>query len=118
MPYNVICLTCTVVALAFGPLNNITTKSLTLIEATEAPPGLLTRIKNFFKKFVKRENDSQNQDETKEETTETESKKDKWKVYDDFVITFAYTDRVNIMNPKYFIRDAVIRTIKTVWNKN
>jgi len=26
MPYNVICLTCTVVALAFGPLHNITTK--------------------------------------------------------------------------------------------
>ena len=26
MPYNVICLSCTVVALAFGPLHNITTK--------------------------------------------------------------------------------------------
>jgi len=26
MPYNVICLACTVVALAFGPLHNITTK--------------------------------------------------------------------------------------------
>ncbi|GBO25696.1 GPI transamidase component PIG-T, partial [Araneus ventricosus] len=26
MPYNVICLTCTVVALAFGPIHNITTK--------------------------------------------------------------------------------------------
>lgn len=30
MPYNVICLACTVVALAFGPLHNITTKSLHL----------------------------------------------------------------------------------------
>ncbi|XP_054719059.1 GPI transamidase component PIG-T-like [Uloborus diversus] len=28
MPYNVICLTCTVVALAFGPIHNITTKVL------------------------------------------------------------------------------------------
>ena len=26
MPYNVICLACTVVALAFGPLYNLTTK--------------------------------------------------------------------------------------------
>lgn len=26
MPYNVICLVCTVVALAFGPLFNLTTK--------------------------------------------------------------------------------------------
>ncbi|PNF27160.1 GPI transamidase component PIG-T [Cryptotermes secundus] len=30
MPYNVICLTCTVIALAFGPLHNITTKRLRL----------------------------------------------------------------------------------------
>ncbi|KAB0797348.1 hypothetical protein PPYR_01934 [Photinus pyralis] len=30
MPYNVICLACTVVALAFGPLHNITTKRLIL----------------------------------------------------------------------------------------
>lgn len=30
MPYNVICLSCTVVALAFGPLHNITTKKLCL----------------------------------------------------------------------------------------
>ena len=30
MPYNVICLTCTVVALAFGPIHNITTKNLRL----------------------------------------------------------------------------------------
>ena len=28
MPYNVICLACTVVALAFGPLYNLTTKRL------------------------------------------------------------------------------------------
>ncbi|XP_018025561.1 GPI transamidase component PIG-T [Hyalella azteca] len=30
MPYNVICLACTVVALAFGPIHNITTKRLVL----------------------------------------------------------------------------------------
>lgn len=30
MPYNVICLACTAIALAFGPLHNITTKRLVL----------------------------------------------------------------------------------------
>lgn len=30
MPYNVICLACTAVALAFGPLHNICTKRLVL----------------------------------------------------------------------------------------
>uniref|UniRef100_A0A1B6C6L0 GPI transamidase component PIG-T n=1 Tax=Clastoptera arizonana TaxID=38151 RepID=A0A1B6C6L0_9HEMI len=35
MPYNVICLACTVVALAFGPLHNITTKRLQLVEIKE-----------------------------------------------------------------------------------
>lgn len=32
MPYNVICLSCTVVALAFGPIHNITTKRLRLVK--------------------------------------------------------------------------------------
>merc|ERR1719510_1821012 len=32
MPYNVICLACTVVALAFGPLLNLTTKTLQVEE--------------------------------------------------------------------------------------
>lgn len=35
MPYNVICLACTAVALAFGPLHNITTKRLVLKHITE-----------------------------------------------------------------------------------
>lgn len=30
MPYNVICLACTAIALAFGPLHNISTKRLVL----------------------------------------------------------------------------------------
>lgn len=34
MPYNVICLSCTVVALAFGPIHNITTKRLRLSKQT------------------------------------------------------------------------------------
>lgn len=30
MPYNVICFVCTAIALAFGPIYNVTTKNLTL----------------------------------------------------------------------------------------
>lgn len=44
MPYNVICLACTVVALAFGPLHNITTKRL-CVKDSDTPSGLLTWIK-------------------------------------------------------------------------
>merc|ERR1712018_186287 len=45
MPYNVICLTCTVVALAFGPLHNITTKSLTLVQPDQVPQSLFGKVK-------------------------------------------------------------------------
>ncbi|CAG9581258.1 unnamed protein product [Danaus chrysippus] len=38
MPYNVICLACTVVALAFGPLHNICTKELVLKAARSIVP--------------------------------------------------------------------------------
>ncbi|KAK4880763.1 hypothetical protein RN001_008909 [Aquatica leii] len=43
MPYNVICLACTVVALAFGPLHNITTKRLVL--KPDNKEGLVGKIK-------------------------------------------------------------------------
>ncbi|KAI4464832.1 gpi transamidase component pig-t-related [Holotrichia oblita] len=46
MPYNVICLACTVVALAFGPLHNITTKRLVLKINSD---NLLTKLKKFGK---------------------------------------------------------------------
>ncbi|CAG4965327.1 unnamed protein product [Colias eurytheme] len=49
MPYNVICLACTVVALAFGPLHNICTKELVL-KPTGSPLSLRQKIINFFKK--------------------------------------------------------------------
>lgn len=53
MPYNVICLACTVVALAFGPIHNITTKKLVL-KKLEAKESLLTRLMNKVKgKFKK-----------------------------------------------------------------
>ena len=46
MPYNVICLTCTVIALAFGPLANITTKGLTLVTPEDVPKSLLGKAKD------------------------------------------------------------------------
>ncbi|XP_050306661.1 GPI transamidase component PIG-T [Anthonomus grandis grandis] len=46
MPYNVICLACTVVALAFGPLHNTTTKRLILMKKTR--DGLLLKLKRRF----------------------------------------------------------------------
>lgn len=49
MPYNVICLACTVVALAFGPLHNITTKRLVLKPLNKEK--LLTRIRRKFERF-------------------------------------------------------------------
>lgn len=50
MPYNVICLTCTVVALAFGPIHNITTKRLQLKKMT----GRAENLKLFWNKIWKK----------------------------------------------------------------
>merc|ERR1719330_346121 len=44
MPYNVICLACTVAALAFGPIHNITTKTLVLVQPGQEEKGLLGKI--------------------------------------------------------------------------
>ncbi|CAH0405472.1 unnamed protein product [Chilo suppressalis] len=49
MPYNVICLACTVVALAFGPLHNICTKEL-ILKPVGTPLSLTQKILNFFKR--------------------------------------------------------------------
>ncbi|XP_067641498.1 GPI transamidase component PIG-T [Eurosta solidaginis] len=40
MPYNVICLACTVVALAFGPIHSVATKRI-VVEQKDAPPQSL-----------------------------------------------------------------------------
>ncbi|KAG7169705.1 GPI transamidase component PIG-T-like, partial [Homarus americanus] len=53
MPYNVICLACTVVALAFGPIHNITTKKLVL-KKIEPKESFFSRIMNRIKSIVKR----------------------------------------------------------------
>lgn len=54
MPYNVICLACTVVALAFGPIHNLSTKKLMYGKKingdnNEAPTTILGKIKKLLK---------------------------------------------------------------------
>lgn len=54
MPYNVICLACTVVALAFGPIHNISTKKLIYrkrpkrSDADDESKGLRSKLKALF----------------------------------------------------------------------
>merc|ERR1719278_782395 len=66
MPYNVICLACTVVALAFGPLVNITTKSLTIVrvadEIKEMDNSLKSRIIRKLKSMWKKPSTSDDKD--------------------------------------------------------
>ena len=53
MPYNVICLACTVVAFAFGPMVNYTTKSLKIVEADdEKASGLKEKLKKMMAKAM------------------------------------------------------------------
>ena len=76
MPYNVICLACTVVALAFGPLLNLTTRSLKEEEDGEEtksklPPKLVAFLRNIpiLKKLVggKSENKIEEEAESKKD---------------------------------------------------
>lgn len=49
MPYNVICLVSTVVSLAFGPIHNLTTKRLSLVQTSKlARPNLFKRLLSIF----------------------------------------------------------------------
>lgn len=62
MPYNVICLACTVVALAFGPLHNITTKRLIL--KVSSRKNLAQKLRGIFGS-AKPETSSTNEPTTK-----------------------------------------------------
>ncbi|CAH1780479.1 unnamed protein product, partial [Owenia fusiformis] len=52
MPYNVICLACTVIAIGFGSIHNLTTRRFVIMDPNKKP-GLLSRVKNFFKRKPK-----------------------------------------------------------------
>lgn len=76
MPYNVICLTCTVVALAFGPIHNITTKSLYPLDETENDT-FIAKLKRRIKSIWKGKTDQSS------EGKEEKDKEDKTKELDD-----------------------------------
>jgi len=84
MPYNVICLACTVAALAFGPIHNITTKSLEVVQPGQEEKGLLgkliDKVKSVFSKKagkkVEIKDDSTDVNETSDESTKTETSSD------------------------------------------
>jgi len=71
MPYNVICLACTVIALAFGPLHNITTKTLTVVPPGEEEKSILTKILEKVKNKLGRGEVCKKVEEDKVEKEET-----------------------------------------------
>ena len=46
MPYNVICLTCTVVAIAFGSFHNLATRQFHIVDPNQ--PTFAQKVKNKF----------------------------------------------------------------------
>merc|ERR1711990_875015 len=73
MPYNVICLACTVAALAFGPIHNITTKTLELVQPGEEEKGLLGKLLDKLMALFRKKQAVA----VKEESDEKEVKEDK-----------------------------------------
>jgi len=80
MPYNVICLACTVAALAFGPIHNITTKSLEVVQPGQEEKGLLgkliDKVKSVFSRKGKKEEIKDESEEIKDESEENKDGKE------------------------------------------
>ncbi|XP_017302342.1 GPI transamidase component PIG-T [Diaphorina citri] len=76
MPYNVICLACTVVALAFGPLHNIASKRLRLTVIRHRT--ILQRLKRVLNVVTGKHaaNKSDDEDEDKKENKEEKGKEE------------------------------------------
>uniref|UniRef100_A0A0K8R397 Putative gpi transamid n=1 Tax=Ixodes ricinus TaxID=34613 RepID=A0A0K8R397_IXORI len=72
MPYNVICLACTVVALAFGPIHNMATNMLTPVEIKKEG-GLLSKLKSRARAIFGRKSQTGGSGDTE---ISTEEKKD------------------------------------------
>ena len=72
-------------ALAFGPIHNITTKSLGVVSPGEVEPGLLTKILLRLKKLLRLDRkkstvdkqDDSKEDENHESTVKDEDNKEK-----------------------------------------
>lgn len=62
MPYNVICLACTVLAIAFGSLHNLTTRRYEAIDPDEPKPTFFSKLLNFPKKLLNRKKQEKDTD--------------------------------------------------------
>lgn len=74
MPYNVICLACTVVALAFGPLHNHTTKRLQMLDSCEESKGLLASLKLRLKSLLSKSSSEPEKSAPEQKREESKSK--------------------------------------------
>jgi len=75
MPYNVICLACTVAALAFGPIHNITTKTLVLVQPGQEEKGIVGKIIDKIKALKGKKSavvEEESKENKVEETVESE----------------------------------------------
>lgn len=61
MPYNVICLTCTVIAIGFGSVYNLTTRTFQIAE--EKPKTLKERLLGFFLRKSKTQEEKEEKSE-------------------------------------------------------
>lgn len=80
MPYNVICLACTVVALAFGPLHNCTTKKLVVEDSRNKKQSLKDKILSrimFWKKKADQAEPETLKEEKEDRQTSSESSDNK-----------------------------------------
>ena len=73
MPDNVICLACTVVAIAFGSLHNLFTRRFTVLDASKKK-GILTRIRERIRSLFSRKK-SEEPSKTGEKGAEGDEKK-------------------------------------------
>ncbi|XP_046564141.1 GPI transamidase component PIG-T-like [Haliotis rubra] len=73
MPYNVICLACTVVAIAFGSIHNLTTRRF-IVSDPSKKKGLLAKVKAFFKREEKKAEDKSGEDSEKKSGEEVKTR--------------------------------------------
>ncbi|KAL7744873.1 hypothetical protein ACLKA6_007156 [Drosophila palustris] len=90
MPYNVICLACTVVALAFGPIHSVATKLMIVERQTTIPRNLLRKLIHKLTNRKRKEEaaaapletDEQTEQEKEEEKQKKEQEKEQQQACD------------------------------------
>lgn len=75
MPYNVICLACTVIAIAFGSIHNLTTRRFILYDPIKHK-GLLTKVKEKVKSVIMKCRRGKQQPESQKSNTVASNERD------------------------------------------